>query len=208
MINLYNADCLQAMRKMDTDQYDLAIVDPPYGIKGHKPILFGREQKSLHKGKNWDNKIPNTEYFTELLRVSKNQIIWGGNYFVEYLYNSRCWLVWDKHNGTNNISDCELAWTSFFSSVRKFTYSHVKDVSRGIKRIHPTQKPDWLYSWILQNYAKEGDKILDTHLGSGSIAVACHDMGFSLDGYELDTDYYEAACKRLREHQRQLQLPI
>ncbi len=208
MINIYNMDCLKAMQDMKDNQYDLAIVDPPYGINQDKGIQIGKWARNIHKTKNWDNTIPSKEYFKELKRISKNQIIWGGNYFINYLFNTRCMLVWDKKNGTNPLSDCELAWTSFTTSVRKFTYNHIQDYNSNIKRIHPTQKPVQLYKWILQNYAKEGDTILDTHLGSGSIAVACHDMGFSLDAYELDTDYYNSACKRLKEHQRQLKLPI
>jgi site-specific DNA-methyltransferase (adenine-specific) len=221
MINLYNEDCLQAMRKMDTDQYDLAIVDPPYGIKASNDSRFGKAFKDNTrpnskpvKSKNykiseWDYKIPSDEYFIQLFRISKNQIIWGGNYFIEKLKNTRCFIVWDKKNGNSNLADCELAWASFNTSVRKFAWLwNGFQKQKPEIRIHPTQKPVALYKWILLNYAKEGDTILDTHLGSGSIAVACHDMGFSLDGYELDTEYYEAACKRLKEHQRQLQLPI
>jgi site-specific DNA-methyltransferase (adenine-specific) len=217
MINLYNEDCLQAMLKMDTDQYDLAIVDPPYGI--------GEDGKSNHsrsclasstkfKPKKWDREPPNIDYFTELLRISKKCIIWGANHFINNIPNSNssCWLVWNKENGKNDFADCELAYTNFKTAVRMFSFRWQGMLQGNMKnkekRIHPTQKPVALYKWILNKYAKEGDNILDTHLGSGSIAIACHDMGFSLDGYELDTEYYDAACKRLREHQRQLQLPI
>lgn len=218
MINLYNEDCLQAMRKMETDQYDLAIVDPPYGINAsNKSFMRTGIQRGnskcvsgLYKSSNWDHTKPSKEYFLELLRVSKNQVIWGGNYFIEYLHNTSCILVWDKKNGKNLYSDCEMAWGSFKSAAKMFSYKWhgmlQENMKNKEKRIHPTQKPVALYAWILNNYAKEGDKILDTHLGSGSIAIACHDMGFSLDGYELDTDYYKAACKRLKEHQRQLKL--
>ena len=203
MINLYNEDCLQAMRRMETDQYDLAIVDPPYGMVesgmqmgGHvKGKKFNRNELNI-----WDKK-PSKEYFIELLRVSKNQIIWGGNYFE--LPSTRCIICWDKRQPWITFSQIEIAWTSFKSPARLFKFDN-----RYKGKIHPTQKPVALYSWILNNYASPGDKILDTHLGSGSIAIACHNMGYSLDGYELDTDYYQAACKRLKEHQRQLQLPI
>lgn len=200
MINLYNEDCLQALRRMDTDQYDLAIVDPPYGIGiSNNPV------RQKHKKKNWDNKIPDTEYFTELLRVSKNQVIWGANYFIEYLYNTQNFIIWNKLQPENfSLAMAEIAWSSIQKPIKIFTYSIHKH--NQTNKIHPTQKPVELYKWILQNYAKEGDKILDTHLGSGSIAIACHDMGFSLDGYELDTDYFEAAKQRLEKHQQQLKL--
>ena len=206
MINLYNADCLSAMLEMADNQFDLAIVDPPYGIKQAKGISFGKWKRDIHKEKTWDDGIPSKQYFDELKRVSKNQIIWGGNYFLDYLSNTRCMLVWDKNNGTNPMSDCELAWTSFDSSVRKYKYNHIQDYNAGIDRIHPTQKPISLYTWILQKYAKEGDTILDTHLGSGSIAIACHDMGFDLTAYEIDEEYFAAASNRLKQHQRQLKL--
>ena len=203
MINLYNEDCLQAMRRMETDQYDLAIVDPPYGNNALNGSNFSKKY-GINRKQNWDCYRPNKEYFIELLRVSKNQVIWGGNYFITDLLDTKCLLVFDKSNIPDNffsMSPIETAWTSFNKPSKIFRAS----TNTGNK-IHPTQKPVALYTWILNNYAKEGDKILDTHLGSGSIAIACHDMGFSLDGYELDTDYYESACKRLKEHQRQLKL--
>jgi len=206
MITLHNTDCLSAMLEMADNQFDLAVVDPPYGIKQAKGISFGKWKREIHKEKTWDDAIPSKQYFDELKRVSKNQIIWGGNYFLDYLTNTRCMLVWDKNNGTNPMSDCELAWTSFDSSVRKYKYNHIQDYNAGIKRVHPTQKPISLYSWILQKYAKEGDSILDTHLGSGSIAIACHDMDFDLTAYEIDEEYFAAASSRLKQHQRQLKL--
>ena len=213
MINLYNEDCLQAMRRMDTDQYDLAIVDPPYFSDYGKKNYRGPERstrgirRQSKKIKHW--KVPQKEYFQELERVSKNRIIWGCNYFGKYI-NSSGRLVWFKKNLNITFSKCEIASHSYGVRVDYFAYKWngmlQENMKRREKRIHPTQKPVALYTWILNNYAKEGDKILDTHLGSGSIAIACHDMGYSLDGYELDTDYYEAACKRLKEHQRQLKL--
>jgi site-specific DNA-methyltransferase (adenine-specific) len=205
-INLYNTDCMQALRDMPDNMYDLAIVDPPYGIQQAKGISYGKWARDIHTEKNWDDEIPPREYFIELIRVSKNQVIWGGNYFIDYLYNTRCMLVWNKKNGGNPMSDCELAWTSFDSSVRMFTYNHIQDFNAGIQRIHPTQKPIDLYEWILERYAKQGDRILDTHLGSGSIALACHTMGYSLDAYEIDAEYFAAASARLHEHQRQIKL--
>ena len=202
MINLYNQDCLEAMKKMDDNSYELAIVDPPYGI-GKKTTEGGNGKKgnSLARFPNhdWDNQIPSMEYFDELFRVSKNQIVFGGNYFPLSKY--RCFIVWDKMTYIPTMSQVELAYTSFDSPAR-----YIKINSNQVNRFHPTQKPIQLYAWILNNYAKQGDKILDTHLGSGSIAIACHNLGFDLDGYELDTDYYEAATKRLKEHQRQLKL--
>lgn len=208
-INIYLGDSLEAMKAMPDKCYNLAIVDPPYGIGQHQGITFKTKkyhQKDIHEKKNWDNEIPSQEYFHELFRVSKNQIIWGGNYFIDYLANTRCMLVWDKNNGGNHISDCELAWTSFQSSVRKFTYHHITEKNLKITRIHPTQKPIALYQWCLEKYAHPGDRILDTHLGSGSIAIACHNLGYDLDGWELDPDYFAAAKARLETHQQQQQL--
>jgi len=216
MINLYNEDCLEAMKRMEDGKYDLAIVDPPYGINMDGDIYgerkpskkWNRPQKKDYDNKQWDNKRPSKEYFDELIRISKNQIIFGGNYFTDLIPVSGGWFVWDKGINENmTLSMGELAWISKTNSVKikKFLWSGFAKCEE-VNRIHPTQKPVELYRWILQNYAKKGDTILDTHLGSGSIAIACHDMGYSLDGYELDTDYFEAASKRLREHQRQLKL--
>ena len=199
MIHLQNIDCMEAMAQMPDNAFDLAIVDPPYGIKQQKQSMY-RPKKD---NKCWDNFIPTENYFNELKRVSKYYIIWGGNYFVDYLQNSRCWLVWNKKNGGNNMSDCELAYTNFNSSVRMFTRSHIEDHNLGIASIHPTQKPIALYSWILNKYAKKGWRILDTHLGSGSSAIACYDMGFYFEGYEIDKDYFNAAKQRLDYHKRQ-----
>ena len=205
MINIYNQDCLEAMKKMDDNSYELAIVDPPYGIGISTKKQIGYKGFNVFKSKEWDNEIPSKEYFDELFRVSKNQIVFGGNYFD--LPPTRCFLIWDKGEGFYNrtYAEAELAWTSFDKNVRIFKHDPLaKGDYKG--KIHPTQKPVKLYTWILNNYAKEGDRILDTHLGSGSIAIACHNLGFDLDGYELDVDYYEAATKRLKEHQRQLRL--
>ena len=197
MINLYNMDCMDAMAKMEDNQFDLAIVDPPYGIGVNSMNMGGRKTIRPDK-RTWDNEIPKNIYFKELCRVSRNQIIWGGNYF--HLSPSRCFVIWDKGEMMygRSFAECEFAWTSFDMSARIY-----KQNPTQLKRIHPTQKPVKLYEWLLKNYAKKGHKILDTHLGSGSIAVACHNMGFDLEGYEIDKDYYEDACRRLEDHQRQ-----
>ena len=212
MINLYNQDCMEAMAGFDNNQFDLAIVDPPYGINISKTgnVGGGKLAKVKDYGKKeWDSEIPDSEYFKQLQRVSKNQIIFGGNYMIEHLQNTPCFIIWDKNN-TGNFADAELAWSSFDTATRIFksTWNGMlqHDMKNKEVRIHPTQKPVRLYEWILDNYAKEGDKILDTHLGSGSIAIACHNLGYDLEGYELDKDYYIAAKKRLQEHQSQLRM--
>lgn len=198
-ISLYNIDCIEFMKSCQDNQFDLAIVDPPYGIDINSS---GRLGHYGGKGKNWDNQIPQQKYFDELKRISKNQIIWGGNYFN--LPPTRCFLIWDKEQPENvSFASCEMAWTSFNKSAKTF---YKRPQNLDIKRIHPTQKPIALYKWLLGNYANEGDKILDTHLGSGSIAIACHDLKFELTGCELDEDYYNAAIKRIKQHTDQIQL--
>jgi len=221
MINIYNQDCLEAMKEMSENEFDLAIVDPPYGIKASKTNggvsnPFGGKGKKVksktYKKKDWDNSAPKKEYFIELNRVSKNVIIWGANHFIQNIpnANSSCWIVWDKDNSENYFADCELAYTSFKTAVRRFKWKWhgmlQQNMKQKQKRIHPTEKPIQLYEWLLMNYAKEGDKILDTHLGSGSIAIACHNLGYDLEGYELDKEYYDNALKRIKEHQSQLRL--
>ena len=205
MIQLHNKDCLNAMLEMADNQFDLAIVDPPYGIgrDGHKGDK--KHHWKAYKKKDWDNSIPCKDYFIQLKRVSKNQVIWGGNYFVMYLCPSKGWLYWNKGQPGLTMSDGELAYTSFNRALREVIINrcHIKKYGGSI---HPTQKPVALYKWILQNYAKSGDTILDTHLGSGSIAIACHDMGFDLAAYEIDAEYFAAASNRLKQHQRQLKL--
>lgn len=214
MINLMHGDCMEAMAKMPDKAYDLAIVDPPYGLQGginrfggggvhtKSSVKFGSRfnMAGSNSSKKWDTVTPSTEFFTELLRVSKNWIIWGANYFS--LAPCRGFIVWDKMQTVDNFSAAELAYTSFDTPSKIFQYRN-HGIFRDDIAIHPTQKPIKLYEWLLKNYAKPGDRILDTHLGSGSIAIACHNMGYDLDGYELDRDYYEAACKRLADHQRQ-----
>ena len=197
MIQITNEDNMQLMAKYKDNHFDLAIVDPPYGIDINKS---GRLGHYGGKGKKWDNETPNKEYFTELKRVSKNQIIWGGNYFD--LPPTRCFLIWDKQQPEGvSFASCEYSWTSFDKSAKTF---YMRPQNADNVRIHPTQKPVKLYEWILMNYAKEGDKILDTHLGSGSIALACHNLKYDLTACELDTEYYNAAMKRLKQHQQQL----
>jgi site-specific DNA-methyltransferase (adenine-specific) len=197
-----NEDCMDLMARYEDNYFDLAIVDPPYGIEVNKMTLGSGKYKN--KGKQWDVETPKQEFFDELFRVSKNQIIWGANYMIDKIKRpSMGWVYWDKMNGTSDFSDGELAYTSFNRALR--SYKHHLSMDRS-KRFHPTQKPIKLYEWLLMNYAKENDKILDTHLGSGSIAIACHNLGFELTGCELDKDYYEAAMKRINEHKQQIRM--
>jgi len=196
MITATNEDCMLMMARYPDDYFDLAIVDPPYGIDINSS---GRLGHYGGKGKKWDNEIPNELYFNELKRVSKEQVIWGGNYFE--LPPTRCFLIWDKKQPEGvSFASCELAWTSFNQSAKTF-YQRPQNADNV--RIHPTQKPVKLYEWILMNYAKEGDKILDTHRGSASLDIACHNLGFDLVTCELDTDYFNDGNKRLKQHQNQ-----
>ena len=212
-IRLIHGDCMDYMRSLPDNAFDLAVADPPtaqkyargkngFGVCGNRP---SRSDVA------WDNAIPTQEYFDELRRVSRNQIIWCGVYYTHLLPQSKCWLVWDKIGAMNSGSpyaDCELAWTSFNKVVRKFTlrqHGFISDSKDG-KRIHPTQKPTELYRWILENYAKEGDKILDTHLGSGSSAIAAYDLGFEFTGIEIDDKYFVNALRRFEAHKMQSKL--
>lgn len=205
--------------------YDLAIVDPPYGIKesAHRNISRAKLAKTtMYRKELWDQNTPNKEYFIELMRVSRFQIIWGGNYFLDFLPSTRCMLVWDKVNSESNFADCELAWTNFKTSVRQYAFmwngmlqgdpgngrKQQGDKSKNEKRIHPTQKPVKLYEWILTNYAKEGYKILDTHVGSGSSRIAAHNLGFDFYGFEIDREYYEAQELRYKQHIKQMTLNL
>jgi site-specific DNA-methyltransferase (adenine-specific) len=193
---------MKLMARYPDGYFELAIVDPPYGINVKTRVF--------DDGKKWDNEIPKKEFFDELFRVSKNQIIWGGNYFLDHLRATPCFIIWDKKMTENHLmSMSEFAWTSFKTKNLIFRQPPVGD--RGFynidgKRIHPTQKSIKLYEWLLINYAKEGDKILDTHLGSGSIAIACHNLEFDLTACELDPDYYNAAIKRIENHKAQQRL--
>jgi site-specific DNA-methyltransferase (adenine-specific) len=197
-------DNMELMARYPDNYFDLAIVDPPYGIEimtaGGTPKHLGFKQ---YEKKNWDNAIPNENYFKELFRVSKNQIIWGANYFTQYLPSSMGWILWDKGQRISQ-SDGELAFSSFQKALRVFTLNRCAIKMEGA--IHPTQKPYKLYKWLLEKYAKEGDKILDTHLGSGSIAIACHDYKFELTACELDEEYFEKAKQRIINHVAQQSL--
>lgn len=207
---LYNMDCMDGMKQFPDKYFDLAIVDPPYGIGMDGGKIggdnCGKAQEYIKK--EWDNASPEKQYFTELCRVSKNQIIWGANHFISKIaYDSSCWVVWNKDN-TGNFADCELAWTSFKTAVRifKFRWNGMlqENMSNKEIRIHPTQKPVALYEWLLTHYAHKGDKILDTHVGSASSLIACHQMGFEYIGFEIDKDYYNAAKKRLEWYKSQV----
>ena len=196
---IYNQDCMEAMKEMSDNQFDLAIVDPPYGIDINNS---GTHFKKKYEKKDWDKNTPDNQYFTQLKRISKNQIIWGGNYFLDRLGNCKCFIIWDKKIPEGmSFAMCEMAWTSFKNGAKIYQKTSMQQC-----RIHPTQKPVALYEWLLMKYAKEGDTILDTHLGSGSIAIACHNLGFDLTGYEIDKEYFEAAKKRIEQHKQQTRL--
>jgi site-specific DNA-methyltransferase (adenine-specific) len=202
-----NEDNMILMARYEDNHFDLAIVDPPYGIDVTKMTL-GNGKKKINRGaSHWDSATPTKKYFKELRRVSANQIVWGANYMTENLPPSMGWVYWDKGTGKNDFSDGELAYTSFNRALRAYKISWVgANANNGTPRIHPTEKPIQLYEWLLMNYAKEGDKILDTHLGSGSIAIACHNLGYDLTACELDTEYYEKAMKRINNHKRQIRM--
>ena len=202
-----NEDNMILMARYEDNHFDLAIVDPPYGIDVTKMTL-GNGKKKINRGaSHWDSATPTKKYFKELRRVSANQIVWGANYMTENLPPSMGWVYWDKGTGKNDFSDGELAYTSFNRALRAYKISWVgANANNGTPRIHPTEKPIQLYEWLLMNYAKEGDKILDTHLGSGSIAIACHNLGYDLTACELDTEYYEKAMERINKHKRQIRM--
>jgi len=214
-IELLNCDCMSYMATLPDKAFDLAIVDPPYGIGMGGSLNVNSKVKFIEKF--WDTEIPTDEYFIELIRVSVNQIIWGANYFPYVLKNGcKGFIHWDKINHHTNRASGEFAYTSFDRPAMNFRYmwdgnrygfdGKIEGVGKPTIRIHPTEKPIALYSWLLHNYAKPGDKILDTHLGSGSSAIAAHKMGFDFVGCELDKDYYDAACKRFKEQTAQLSL--
>jgi len=207
---------MELMARYEDNYFDLAIVDPPYGIgfgefnRTNKDSSGKRYKANKYKQSNWDDEIPTNEYFIELKRVSKNQIVWGGNYFP-YLWKNGCkgFIFWFKGNPVPNFADGELAYTSFNKVAKQFSYRYYGNLEGNTsaqEKYHPTQKPIALYEWLLMNYAKEGDKILDTHLGSGSIAIACHNLGYDLTACELDKEYYNAAIKRINQHKQQIRM--
>jgi site-specific DNA-methyltransferase (adenine-specific) len=207
---LYNMDCMEGMKQFPDKYFELAIVDPPYGIGANKMTLGNGKRKVFRGNADWDNEPPKPEYFQELFRVSKNQVVWGANHFIHRMpFSSSCWIFWDKGTGDNDFADGELAWTSFSSTVRKYFKSWVGANAKERNepdRIHPTQKPIELYQWLLKNYANDGDKILDTHVGSASSLIACHNMGFDYIGFEIDEDYFKAASERLEAVKAQTRL--
>jgi len=195
-MKITNEDNMELMARYEDNYFDLAIVDPPYGIG-----ISSNPVRQKHNKKKWDNNIPQKEYFNELFRVSKNQIIWGGNYFN--LPPTQGFFIWDKKQPHDfSLAMCEYAWSSLQKPAKMWSLSVLKEKGK----IHPTQKPVELYEWLLLNNAKEGNKILDTHLGSGSIAIACHNMKYDLTACELDKEYYDKAMKRLKEHTAQQRL--
>lgn len=214
MINtIINNDCTNILKKLPDKSIDLILTDPPYGIgeslKNNKSR--GKLAKAKDYGhKDWDKNIPSKEIFDEMFRVSKNQIIFGGNYFVKYLDNSSCWLVWNKNNGNNDFADCELAWTSFKTAVRKYDWTWNGMLQQNMKnkdiRIHPTQKPLGLFEKILLDYSKENDLILDCFGGSGTTAVACYNTNRRFICIEKDKEYYEKSIERLNEVKQQIRL--
>lgn len=208
-VQLLHIDCMEYMRGLPDKAFDLAIVDPPYGIDAAN-MQMGKGVGTVSrtwKTKDWDNKAPEPNYFDELQRVSKNQIIWGANHFIDsmpFICNSPCWVIWDKIQEFSGAS-FEMAWTSFKSPAKAFRMARC-EAYVGIDKIHPTQKPVKLYDWLLKHYAKPGDRILDTHLGSGSSAIAAHYAGFDFVGCELDAEYYKAACERFERETAQIAL--
>ena len=213
-LSLFHADCMEIMKQYPDKHFDLAIVDPPYGIN-----ITKNKRLNNNSVNDWDSKIPSNEYFTELKRVSKNQIIWGGNYFIEHLNNTRCFINWDKLNHSDTYADCEMAWTSFDKNAKIFKYmwdgnrygyeGNIKGVGKPTIRFHPTQKPTELYNFCIKGFATEGMKLLDTHFGSGSIALAVDKanrldkMNLHLTACEIDKEYIDKAIKRISESIKQ-----
>ena len=209
---LYNIDCMIGMKEFPDNYFDLAIVDPPYGLKQNTHRAKSRTNlaKTTDWGSSdWDESIPDPEYFKQLFRVSKNQIIWGGNFMIENLKNTSCFLIWNKNN-SGNFADAELAWTSFNTAVRIFNYTWngmlQEDMKNKEKRIHPTQKPIQLYKWQLKNYANPGMKIIDTHGGSCSSAIAFIDFGCKWIVFEKDKNNYNNGQKRINQYKSQLKM--
>lgn len=207
---------MEVMARYPDKYFDLAVVDPPYGIGEDGGSNHSRSKiakSKIYTPKNWDKEPPNKMYFDELIRVSKNQIIWGANHFISRIpFDSSCWLVWDKENGENDFADCELAWTSFKKAVRRYKFRWAGMLQGNMKekeiRLHPTQKPVALYDWIFKNYASPNDKILDTHLGSGSSRIAAHKAKIDFVGCELDKEYFDAQEKRFKDFSSQLRFDL
>ena len=202
---VYLEDCVKALKRFNDNHFDLAIVDPPYGIgfSSKKQSNFGKGGIN-HEYKGWDEEIPKAEYWEQLFRVSKNQIVWGANYMTEFLKPSRCWISWYKMQEFST-NEFELAWTSFDETCKQFNLSRVQAYA-GSNKIHPTEKPIKLYDWCLNKFAKEGNLILDTHLGSGSSRIASYKGGFNFVGFEIDKEYYEKQEKRFNDFKSQLRL--
>ena len=206
---IFNMDCLEGMKQYPDKHFDLAIVDPPYGINVNMNMGKKKGEKARYKKKKWDSAIPDKSYFDELIRVSKNQIIFGGNYFCHLLKPSMGWIFWDKHVPMGvSFSDGELAWTSFDMALRKISVPYCGFIGLEGKRIHPTEKPIKLYKEIIHLYRNliGGGYILDTHLGSGSSRIAAYDMGFDFTGYETDVEYFDASEKRFQQFKAQTKL--
>ena len=199
---VYMMDCMEFMKDLPDGYFDLCVCDPPYGIG-----MDGNNNwsGSKHEVKDWDNDAPSTEYFNELMRISKNQIVWGANHFISRMpFDSKCWLIWDKKNDGFSFADGELAWTSFNTAVRFFRYHRGQQTN---KRIHPTQKPIKLYDWIFKNYLPDGGKVFDSHLGSGSSRIAADKAGnIDFTGTEIDEDYFKASVDRFNKYKSQLTL--
>lgn len=204
-VTLYQGDCMEYMASLKDKEFDLAIVDPPYGLGTAVVNSGGRFKRYHNKNGNWDMATPTADYFQALIEKSKNQIIWGGNYFDLPLTGG--WIFWDKERGKDvSFADGELAWTSFLTVLKKASIRYDGFIGADTQRIHPTQKPVKLYDWILSNYAKPEHRILDTHLGSGSSAIAAYYFGCEFVGVELDIDYFDAACRRIELATKQIAL--
>ncbi len=201
---VYLMDCVAGLRHYPDNYFDLAVVDPPYGINISKKGGFNKSNP--HTKKDWDSNIPPAEYWVELFRVSKNQIVWGGNYMTEFLPPSRCWIFWDKVRSIDNYADGELAWTSFDRNTKKVVIQHDGVFTKDGRSIHPTQKPVMLYEWIYMKFAKQGDLILDTHVGSGSSRIAADKAGLNFVGFEIDEEYFNTANKRFDNYKSQTRL--
>ena len=201
-------DCVEVMKGFSDNQFDLAVVDPPYELNGWHDKGNNRNRQSAKEGskrKQWD-KMPDEIYFSELKRISKNQIIWGGNYFLDYLGKCVAPVIWDKVNGTTHFADGEMAWTSFETGTLRIFKKHLSSTELNKERMHPTQKPIYLYDWVFKKFALEGFKIIDTHLGSGSSRISAHKAGLDFTGIEIDKEYFDLSEKRFKQYKSQLRI--